>query len=94
MSGHHQTYLKKKIKSGEVIVMNTDKSSKFAITTIEDYKRMGEIHTRNDKKISRRELIEREKTLNSHSAMWNKMLSLGEAHDQGDRIHDSLVTHD
>ena len=74
--------------------MNTDKSNKFAITDIENYKTMGEIHTRKDKKISRRELIEREKVLNSHTAMWNKMLHLGKNHDHGDRIHDSLVTHD
>ena len=26
--------------------------------------------------------------------MWRKMLSLGEDHDHGDRVHNSLVTHD
>ena len=32
--------------------------------------------------------------LNSHAAMWNKMLNQGKHHDHGGRIHDSLVTHD
>ena len=74
--------------------MNTDKSNKFALTDILNYKAMGEVHTKKDKKIRRRELIEREKVLNSHAAMWNKMLNLEKNHDHGDRIHDSLVTHD
>lgn len=38
-------------------------------------------------------MIEREKLVNSHAAMWNKMLGQGEHHDHGGRIHDSLVQH-
>ena len=39
-------------------------------------------------------MIEREKELNSHAAMWNKMLNQGQDREQGGRIHDSLVSHD
>ena len=39
--------------------MSTDKSNKFALTDIENYRAMGDVHTRKDRKISRRELIER-----------------------------------
>ena len=74
--------------------MNTNKSNKFGLTDIETYRAMGKVHTSRDKKITRKELIEREKILNSHCAMWNKMYNLGENHDHGDRIHDSLVQHD
>ena len=86
--------LKKRIKEGDVLVMCTDKSNKFAITDRETYKAMGAVHTARDRKIGRREMIEREKVLNSHASMWNKMLNQGEDHQHGDRIHDSLVTHD
>ena len=86
--------LKKRIKEGDVIVMCTDKSNKFALTDIETYRAMGAVHTSKDKKISRKEMIEREKELNSHAAMWNKMLNQGQDLEQGGRIHDSLVTHD
>ena len=86
--------LKKRIKEGNLIIMNTDKSNKFGLTDIDTYRAMGRVHTSKDKKITRRELIEREKTLNSHCAMWNKMYNLGEDHDHSDRIHDSLVQHD
>jgi hypothetical protein len=74
--------------------MCTDKSNKFALTDIETYRAMGAVHTSKDKKISRKEMIEREKELNSHAAMWNKMLNQGQDREQGGRIHDSLVSHD
>ena len=69
-------------------MMCTDKSNKFTITDRETYKAMGAVHTARDRKIGRREMIEREKVINSHAAMWNKMLNQGEDHQHGDRIHD------
>ena len=86
--------LKKRIREGSIVVLSTDKSNKFALTDMEAYKVMGAVHTAKDRKISRREMIEREKVLNSHAAMWNKMLNQGQDHEHGGRIHDSLVTHD
>ena len=46
--------LKKKIRDKKLVVMATDKSNKLAITTLENYKSMGEVHTARDRKISRR----------------------------------------
>ena len=59
--------LKKRIKEGNLIIMNTDKSNKFGLTDIETYRAMGRVHTSKDRKISRKELIKREKILNSNS---------------------------
>ena len=77
---------------GDMVVMCTDKSSKLAVTTRENYLQMGHVHTKTDKVITRREMIEREKTLNSHCVMWRKMTGMGDNADQGDRCHDSLTT--
>ena len=55
---------------------------------------MGEVHTAKDRKIGRREMIEKERLVNSHAAMWNKMLGHGENNEHGGRIHDSIVQSD
>ena len=52
--------LTKRINKRELLVLKTDKSSRFAITTEEEYLKMGEAHIKNDKKITRDELIETE----------------------------------
>ena len=51
----------KRIREGEILVMKTDKSGKFCIVSQADYIKMGEVHTKNDKKISRDNVIQIEK---------------------------------
>ena len=48
--------LMKKIEDRSVIIMKTDKSSRFVATTEEEYLKMGRVHTMRDKKISRWEV--------------------------------------
>jgi hypothetical protein len=48
--------LRKKIAEKNIIVMKTDKSSRFVITNEEEYKRMGRSHTDKDRKINRKQL--------------------------------------
>ena len=55
--------LQKRIKEGELVIMKTDKSSKFCVTTREEYIKMGEAHTKKDKKIKREEIHELEKQI-------------------------------
>ena len=85
--------LKKRIKDGEIHIMKTDKSNKFAVTTLENYIEMGQKHIRNDREVSYEEITEREKILNGHSSMWIKMWGVCEAHDQVDRVRGSRITH-
>ena len=54
----------KRIRAGELIVIKTDKSGKFCIVSVEDYLKLGEAHTKKDREISRREVMETEKILN------------------------------
>jgi hypothetical protein len=55
--------LQKRMKEGELVIMKTDKSSKFCVTTREEYIKMGEAHTKKDKKIKREEIHELEKQI-------------------------------
>ena len=87
-----ESLVKRKNKK-EIIIMKTDKSSKFTITNEEEYRKMGEKHVRNDKKISRSEMSKISKILNKHSAEWARMHQSGENHGHTGRIIVSKTTH-
>ena len=72
--------LLKRIRAGEILIMKTDKSGRLMVVSVEDYLAMGEVHTRNDKPITRKEIGEIEKQLNGHSASWAKIFSTGTNH--------------
>ena len=48
--------LKRRVKNGEIIILQTDKSGKFCVTDIETYRRMGREHSKNDKEVSLEEI--------------------------------------
>ena len=73
--------------------MKTDKSSRFAITTEEEYRKMGEKHVRKDKVISRSELRKIGRVLNGHTAAWAKIHGSGESHGHKGRIISSKTSH-
>ena len=85
--------LQTRIKKGEIVVIKTDKSSKFAVTTRDEYIKMGQDHVAQDKVIDRQELIELEETLNGHSKAWCHIWGSGKDHNHFDRILTSKVTH-
>ena len=84
--------LQKRIKNEEILIMKTDKSSKFVVTTPEEYVKMGEEHTKKDEEIEIREVKEMEKIINNHTIAWSLMWNSGENHDHVDRIVKSKVT--
>ena len=84
--------LEKKIKEKKIIVIKTDKSSRFAVCSEEAYLRMGRVHTGKDKIIKREELVEIEKLLNSHCVAWGKIWRSGEYNDHRSRIVNSKKT--
>ena len=78
--------LQKRIQKRELIVMKTDKSSKFAITTEDEYIKMGEVHTKEDREVSRQELQDMEEYINGHSRAWAQIWQSGEDHNHLGRI--------
>ena len=69
--------LSSRAKKGELLIVETDKSGKFATCTKESYLEMGTPHTSNDREISRIEVMELQKRVNGHVAMWAKDTQLG-----------------
>ena len=56
----------KRIKNGELIVIQTDKSGKFAILSVEDYNAAGHVHTNKDEQASDEFVKETQTILNCH----------------------------
>ena len=84
--------LKKRIKNEEIIVMKTDKSSRFIVTTPDDYVEMGKEHTAKDEEVSWEKVRDMERRVNSHTRAWEMMWRSGEDHNHQERIVRSRVT--
>ena len=84
--------LQERIGKDEIIIMRTDKSSKFVITTPEEYVKMGEEHTQNDKEISWEEVRELERIVHGHTLAWDLVWRTGEDHGHQDRVTRSRAT--
>ena len=87
------TEIKKKIKEGEVILLETDKTGKFAVVSPVKFLEMGNKHVKDDKIIDDVELEEIQRECNGHVAMWIKILGMGEAWGHESRIRESLIQH-
>ena len=77
----------------DIIILKTDKSSRFVVTTEEEYLRLGEAHISKDMKINRKGIMMIENNLNGHCIAWAKMWNSGEKNNHKGRIIDSKVTH-
>ena len=84
--------LMKRVKNHDIVIMKTDKSNKFAVTTMEKYIELGKKHVNKDKEIDWDEMAEHEKILNGHSTMWCKMNNAGEDKGHKNRIIESKVS--
>ena len=84
--------LQKRKLERDIIVIKTDKSTKLAACTEEAYRQMGEEHTKKDKQISRQEVVEKEKILNSHVTAWSTIWKSGQDHGHQGRIIASKTT--
>ena len=84
--------LEKRKNEGEIVIIQTDKSSKLCIMRREDYLKLGEDHVGKDEEIGRKEVVEIEKLLNQHAMSWVKMWKTGQDHDHEDRIRQSKVS--
>ena len=67
------TPCRKRVKNGEIAVMETDKTGKFTVMSQEDYLEAGDIHTVNDKEITEDELWNIQRRLNAGNSMFIKI---------------------
>ena len=78
--------LRKRIEKEEIVVMKTDKSGKFSITSRDKYLEMGEVHVGKDAEVDREKIRETDKIMNEHSRAWISIWKTGANHGQEDRI--------
>ena len=81
--------LKKKISAGELIISQTDKSSRFAVLTVDQYLKSGAIHTCKDERIDWKRIKYLQGQVNSH--VWWISNIMGNAHQTDpDRMHKNV----
>ena len=85
--------LRKRVDSGSVVVMETDKCGRFAVATMEAYLEMGLVHTSKDREIDQEEVDEKEKLLNGHVSMLLKLTNMGEKWEHEKRFRESNIKH-
>ena len=84
--------LQERIKKEEIVVLKTDKSGKFVVTTPERYEKMGREHTDKDEEVSWERVRELERKINSHTIAWNLIWNTGDDHGHRDRVITSRAT--
>ena len=69
--------LERRMKSGEIVIMLTDKSNKLAVVNRELYEKMGEEHVKADMKVSWKFIDEAQKIVHGHLVALNKVFQTG-----------------
>ena len=90
-TGSSALHLASCVKSGEILIQQTDKSGKLAITTREEYVASLQPHIRSDKVITLEEKNEREKILNGHCIRLTRILCVGESHRHEPRVRQAVT---
>ena len=83
--------LRKRIKEGEILVVLTDKSGKLALTTPENYIKMGQEHVKKDKEVTEDKARENQRKLNGHVSMWLKITNMGLDWKHSARIRETCL---
>ena len=74
--------LKERVANGNIVILPTDKSSKFSVMSMETYQLMGQSHISKDRIIEEGELSTIQKELNDMSKMLIKVFRVGENHGE------------
>ena len=85
--------LQKRVKTGELVIAQTDKSGKFCVLTKEQYMEAATVHIKDDRKLSLEESRMIENHLNGHMRWWAEMTCLSDNWNQRDRAVRNLLNH-
>ena len=78
-------------KNGDIIVTETDKSSRLCMDTIEEYVAMAEPHISDDKVVTEKEVAAIEKLMNGHSYQLCRIFGVCTAWDDGKRVKSAMT---
>ena len=84
--------LKERVESCDIVVCATDKSGRFAIMTMEDYRWAGRKHTENDEEVDLAYVKRNQRVLNAHCSMLIKVFLVGKNWEHESRIRETYIT--
>ena len=74
----------------DIVIAPTDKSSRFSVDTIDNYKTACQPHTQEDTPITDEEHKRLQKEMNAHSTFWARILRAGASTDNEDRVRNNF----
>ena len=83
--------LRKRIQKDEIVILKSDKSGRLIAMRKEEYLRMGLRQNGQDKKLTRKEILKIEESINDHTRMLSKAMNIGESHDHLPRVLASKI---
>ena len=80
-----------RLVNGELVVLPTDKSGRFALMTMATYIKAGEIHIKEDKEMTVNDLKKNQKHINGHVSMILKVFGAGARWEHQQRMRESMI---
>ena len=80
-------------REGEICIYKTDKSDRLCCDTVDNYDAAMREHVDKDVVVTENDYTKIEEEMNGHSVMWGRILNIGAAHGQEDRVKRALVSH-
>ena len=84
--------LKARIKSGELVVLPTDKSGRFCVMSMQTYILAGETHIDGDEEIGLSQLKKNQRKINGHVSMLLKFFNTGSDWNHQQRLRESMLS--
>ena len=86
--------LKKKVQAQENAVFQTDKSGRFSVDSLENYKAASQPHIADSIIITKDEHDRLQQLVNAHSVSWVRILSADSETSNGVRIKNNMISND
>ena len=83
--------LRTRVEEGEIVVLPTDKTGKFAVMKREDYEEAGLVHAQGDREVNWEEIKTAQREINGHVAMLIKVFNIGKDWDHVERIRETMM---
>ena len=83
--------LKEKLRSKEEVIFQTDKSGRFSVDQVGNYKSACEKHTEGDVDVTEEDYNSLQQVINAHAVSWVRMLSAGAENNEQMRIKNNMI---
>ena len=81
------------MKDGELVIVETEKSSRFAVMTMQEYEAAGTKNIENDQEVDLEYVIRNERHINGHMSMILKMFMVGSTWSHEHRTRAKKIAH-